>query len=178
MKTIFEGDHLTVTIQDSQYGSYETVHMRTGKSAVVLVVSNNHVLLVEQFRVPVNEHTWEFPGGALDEGEDFITGGLRELAEETGIIANPAHTVEFLTGFNAPATINEESRVLLTVLPDSYPKDKVVFQTAELSDAKWFPFEDVVGLVKENRLRSFSATASILKLALFGMPAELKNILF
>lgn len=176
MKTIFEGDHLTVTVQDSQYGSYETVHMKTDKSALVLVLSNNHVLLVEQFRVPVNEHTWELPGGAVDEGEDFITGGLRELAEETGIIADPSKTIEFLSGFNAPATINEESRVLLTVLPDSYHKDLVVFQAAELSAAQWFPFEEVVNLVAENRLRSFSVSAAILKLALFGLPAELKNI--
>lgn len=174
MKIIFEGDHITVTVQDSQYGSYETVHMKTGKAAGVLVLSDNHVLLVEQFRVPVSAHTWEFPGGALDADEDFITGGLRELEEETGIVADPAKTVEFLSGFNAPATINEETRILLTVLPDDYPKNDVVFQVAELSDARWFPLEEVVNFAKEDKLKSFSATASILKLVTFGLPEELR----
>ncbi|MFI1066634.1 NUDIX domain-containing protein [Streptomyces sp. NBC_00853] len=34
--------------------------------------------------------TWEVPGGALEPGETFAEAVIRELAEETGLIANPA----------------------------------------------------------------------------------------
>ncbi|MET9952813.1 NUDIX domain-containing protein [Streptomyces sp. NPDC006339] len=34
--------------------------------------------------------TWEVPGGSLEPGETFVEAVVRELAEETGLIANPA----------------------------------------------------------------------------------------
>jgi 8-oxo-dGTP pyrophosphatase MutT (NUDIX family) len=44
-------------------------------------------VLVRQFRWGANELSWEFPGGIIDEGEDPVTAGLRELQEETGYVA-------------------------------------------------------------------------------------------
>ncbi|MEU8522348.1 NUDIX hydrolase [Streptomyces sp. NPDC048577] len=34
--------------------------------------------------------TWEAPGGSLEPGETFVKAAIRELAEETGLIAQPA----------------------------------------------------------------------------------------
>lgn len=34
--------------------------------------------------------TWEFPGGKVGDGEDPLAASLRELAEETGLIATAA----------------------------------------------------------------------------------------
>jgi putative (di)nucleoside polyphosphate hydrolase len=33
---------------------------------------------------------WQMPQGGMDDGEDVVTAGLRELAEETGVTANLA----------------------------------------------------------------------------------------
>lgn len=44
-------------------------------------------VLVRQFRWGLNALSWELPGGIIDEGEDPVQAGLRELKEETGYVA-------------------------------------------------------------------------------------------
>jgi len=55
-------------------------------SSVALVDRRGWVLLQERDEHPVidPEH-WGFPGGGVEEGEDFETAAYRELAEETGV---------------------------------------------------------------------------------------------
>lgn len=45
------------------------------------------LVMVRQFRWGSDELSWELPGGIVDEGEDPVAAGLRELQEETGYIA-------------------------------------------------------------------------------------------
>jgi len=42
------------------------------------------IVLVKEYRHPLNEVILETPGGFIDEGEDFAEGMKRELLEETG----------------------------------------------------------------------------------------------
>jgi 8-oxo-dGTP diphosphatase len=55
-------------------------------SSVVLVDARGWVLLQERDEFPaIDPEKWGFVGGHLDEGEDYLAGAYRELAEETGI---------------------------------------------------------------------------------------------
>jgi ADP-ribose pyrophosphatase YjhB (NUDIX family) len=51
---------------------------------VVLLDPENRVLLMRYDDGPPNGRHWSTPGGGLNPGEDYGTGALRELAEETG----------------------------------------------------------------------------------------------
>ena len=51
---------------------------------VIALTDDDHVVLIEQFRHGTAAITLEIPGGMVDPGEDFVTAGVRELAEETG----------------------------------------------------------------------------------------------
>ncbi|GAB1535928.1 NUDIX hydrolase [Geovibrio sp. ADMFC3] len=50
----------------------------------VPVADSGKLVLVRQFRVGTDSVTYEFPGGAVDDGEVTADAALRELAEETG----------------------------------------------------------------------------------------------
>ena len=51
---------------------------------MIPLTENNEIVLVEQYRVGVDETTLELPGGMVDSGESPITAAKRELLEETG----------------------------------------------------------------------------------------------
>lgn len=67
---------------ESIYGVVET------RDSVIVAVLNdkNELYLVNTYSYPDQSWNWEFPGGGGD-GEDPVVAGKRELAEETGIIA-------------------------------------------------------------------------------------------
>lgn len=53
-------------------------------ATAVAITEDNKVLLIRQYRHPVQQTLIETPGGFIDEGEDYSTGMKRELLEETG----------------------------------------------------------------------------------------------
>ncbi|PAA82268.1 hypothetical protein BOX15_Mlig027581g2, partial [Macrostomum lignano] len=68
---------------------YESVHrqtQRSGQAAAVIVVPRfgDSLVLVKQYRAPVDAWVLEFPAGLTDPGESAEAAALRELAEETG----------------------------------------------------------------------------------------------
>jgi ADP-ribose pyrophosphatase len=69
-------------------GKWEYVGRARGiKAAVILAVEDDHVLLVEQYRVPLGKNCIELPAGLIGdetEGEDSLEAAGRELEEETG----------------------------------------------------------------------------------------------
>ncbi len=58
-----------------------------GAAAVVPVDDMGRVCLVRQYRHGIEDFLWEIPAGKLDAGEPPESCAVRELAEETGIVA-------------------------------------------------------------------------------------------
>jgi ADP-ribose pyrophosphatase len=90
-------------------GKWEYVSRARGiKAAVILAIDDGHVLLVEQFRVPLGRNCLELPAGLVgdeDEGEDIELAAGRELEEECGYRPGRMETVgEF---FSSPGMISE-----------------------------------------------------------------------
>ena len=64
--------------------------------AIIAIDTDDNVLLVKQFRKPVEKELLEIPAGGIDPGEDPVTTVRREMQEETGYLPQK---VERLGGF-------------------------------------------------------------------------------
>ncbi len=49
----------------------------------------DRVVLIRQFRYPLGDYIYEFPAGLVEEGEDMLRAGIREMYEETGLTFTP-----------------------------------------------------------------------------------------
>jgi ADP-ribose pyrophosphatase len=90
-------------------GKWEFVSRTRGvTAAVILAVDEGHVLLVEQYRVPLGARCLELPAGLVgdeEEGEAVAAAAARELEEETGYRA--ATMVELGRFHSSPGMTSE-----------------------------------------------------------------------
>lgn len=104
---IWQGKFITT----KRRGRWEYVSRSRGiKAAVILAVEGGHVLLVEQYRVPLGCNCLELPAGLIgdhDDGEkdDPLAAAGRELEEETGYRAGTLK--ECGNFFSSPGMVSE-----------------------------------------------------------------------
>ncbi len=69
-----------------QEGRYYTIKERAEENGVVIAAQRDDgkLLLARLFRPAINSFSYEFPRGAIDEGENASQAAARELMEETG----------------------------------------------------------------------------------------------
>lgn len=51
--------------------------------------NRDRVVLVRQYRYPLGDYVYEFPAGLVEDGEDMLAAGIREMYEETGLAFAP-----------------------------------------------------------------------------------------
>src|SRR6266516_4177859 len=73
---------------------------------VAIVRHRPSVVLVRQYRAPIDRMTWEFPAGSLDEGESAEAAALRECEEEIARV--PARVERLGAWYPVPGYCDEE----------------------------------------------------------------------
>ena len=117
----------------------DVVHHR-GAVAVV-AVDGGEVVLLRQYRTPVERELLEIPAGTRDVGgEDPAGTARRELAEEAGLACESLE--ELGTFFNSPGFCNELSHVFLAIglspvprQPDGAEEEWMTVERVGLSEA-------------------------------------------
>ncbi len=89
-QSIYEGRAIrlrvdTVQMPDGRETTREIVE-HSACVAVVAIDDHDNVLLVKQFRQPVEKELLEIPAGGIDPDEDSVTTVRREMREETGYL--------------------------------------------------------------------------------------------
>jgi len=166
-EVVFTGKVLTiqhdqVRLPNGNVASREVVR-HPGAIAVVPVLPDGRIVMVRQYRYPVEEVLLEIPAGKLDPGESPEACAYRELQEETGYQAGRLEPLGYI--YTAPGFTNERiylyrasDLTFVAAMPDhdeflevaAFPLEEVLghIETGVIADAK-----TIVGVLREARQR-------------------------
>jgi ADP-ribose pyrophosphatase len=101
-------DH--VQLPSGKAGLREVVHHPGGVTAVP-VLDDGRLLLIRQFRYPIQKYIFELPAGKLDSNQPPLQTMMRELEEETGYRAG---RMDYQCSFYTSPGISDELIYLFT----------------------------------------------------------------
>ena len=125
--------------------------------AIVAIDGNNNVLLVNQFRQPVEKELLEIPAGGIDPGEDPLTAVRREMQEETGYLPQK---VERLGGFYATPGYGTE--YLHLYLATDLTPSRLYAEDTESIKLVRVPISQIPSLITSGRICDAKSIAGLL----------------
>ena len=69
----------------------------------------DRIVLIRQFRYPINGYVYEFPAGLVEPGENMLEAGIREMYEETGLSFTPVDAGCYSRPFFMTVGMTDES---------------------------------------------------------------------
>ena len=146
----------TVQMADGRQTTREIVE-HSDCIAVVAIDADSNVLLVRQFRKPVEKELLEIPAGGIDPDEDVEAAVQRELREETGYLPQ---RMEKLGGFySAPGYCSEYLHLYLAT--ELIPSQLYAEDTEEISLVR-VPLAQVPGLIASGSICDAKSIAGLL----------------
>jgi 8-oxo-dGTP diphosphatase len=110
-------------------------------AVIAVVIRDDHALLVRRANPP-DAGLWGFPGGKIEFGETVKDAAMRELAEETGVVAQAREvvtTLDILVPDEEGTT--RQHYILIAVLCRWISGDPVAADDA--LDARWFAIAEL-----------------------------------
>lgn len=159
---IFAASHLEVELADGSRAGREVVRHHGG--AGVLAVMGGRVCLVRQWRVALGRMTLEIPAGKTDPSESRATCAARELAEETGLVAERLEPL--ISSYGSPGFTDEHTEVFFAHGLSQGPARP---DAGELLRVVWLPVEVALAAVRAGLIDDAKTASGILAAKAYGM---------
>lgn len=129
-----------------------------GGVGIVAVTDNDEIIMVKQFRKPVEKPIYEIPAGKLDNGEEHRLCGIRELEEETGYKAKNFDYLGFM--YPSPGFSAEITHVYLAT---GLIEGEVHLDPDEYLDVEYIPVEKVKEMIMNNEINDAKTIFGVFK---------------
>ena len=161
-KTVYEGYIVNVRrdlakLQNGSLVDREVVE-HPGGVGIVPITKDNKVLMVRQYRYPMEEELLEIPAGKLSEGEDPFECAVRELSEETGCTAGKF--VDLGATYPSPGFCKE---ILYIYLALDLQKGEMHLDKDELLSVEPVAIDELIDKIMANELPDGKTIIGILK---------------
>ncbi|MDF1507497.1 NUDIX hydrolase [Robertmurraya sp. DFI.2.37] len=120
-----------------------------GAVAVIPITSDNKIVMVEQYRKPMEKVLVEIPAGKLEKGEDPAYTAARELEEETGY---ESQSLEWLISFYTSPGFADEIVHLYVAKGLTKKENAASLDEDEFVNVLEVTLEEAIEFVKEQRV--------------------------
>lgn len=160
-QTIYQGKIVTLRIDEvglpNGKRSTREIVEHPGAVAVVPLLDSGEVVMVKQFRKPVERLLYEIPAGKLEKGENPLLCAQRELLEETGLEAKK--WIKLCQFYTTPGFSNEIMHLFLArelvVGPSNLEDD-------EFLEVERIPLEKLANMLKEGKIQDAKTIIGLL----------------
>lgn len=165
-RVVFDGKIFKVHVDRVKFPNGNTVNLevvRHPRSVVLIPMPDpQHVILVKQYRYPVDQWLWELPAGSLDPGEEPAAAASRECHEEIGKV--PRGTVLVGSFLPTPGYCDEEMLVFRLDGLDE-PTGEAEMDEDEIIEPRVFTVAEAAAMVKRGEILDMK---TVVGLALIG----------
>lgn len=161
-RQIFDGVVVKLYVDDVELPngkkSVREVVRHPGAVCVVPVTDEGEVIMVRQFRYAFNQVLLEVPAGKLEPNEDPLEAALRELEEESGVVASKVEHIGEI--YTTVAIIDEKIHVYLATgltYKNAHPDDE------EFLEVEKIPLKTLVDMVMNGEIKDSKTQIAILK---------------
>lgn len=128
-----------------------------GGVGIIPVTASGKVILVRQYRKPLEEDTLEIPAGKKDIGEAPLSCAVRELKEETGITAGK---ISFLADmYPSPGYTNE---VVHIYKAEELTYGDMCADEDEFVEVCRYTLEEAVELIRDGRIKDAKTIIAVM----------------
>ena len=110
MPIVFKSRVFSVEVGKKRFPNgreHEVAIVRHPQSVVLIPLEDDgRVVVIKQYRAPIDRETWEFPAGSLDPDESAEAAARRECQEEIGRV--PQRVERLATLFPTPGYCDEQ----------------------------------------------------------------------
>ncbi len=147
-----------VTQTDTQGGVVTREFVRhPGAVTILPMVDDDHVCLIKNYRVAVDETLIELPAGTLDKDEDPLHTAERELAEETGFRAESIEPLHQF--FLSPGILDERMHLYVaTGLTSGRPRR----EAGEKIENFIVPWDEAMAMIHDGRIHDAKSIVGLL----------------
>jgi len=139
-------------------GIYGQVHFKNIAIGILVLDDNYNTWLVGQYRFPLNNYSWEIPEGGGPLHIAPLDSAIRELKEETGIIAKKWTK---LIEMDLSNSVSDEGSIVYIAQDLSFENSQP--EETEQLQVKKIPFNEAYNMVMNGEIRDSITVASLLK---------------
>ena len=165
-KAIYQNAWIDVTEYDvlnpaGKPGIYGKVHFKNIAVGVVPITPDMHTYLVGQYRFTIDAYSWEIPEGGCPEGTDPLETAIRELKEETGLVAAK---YKELMRIHLSNSVSDELAIIY--LATELKQEEAEPEETEALQIKKVSLSDAFGMVADGTITDAMSVAALTKIEL------------
>ena len=154
---VFDVDRDKVRMPNGREVTVDVV--RHPKSVVLIPVPEpGSVILIRQYRYPVNAFLWELPAGSVDKGESPEQAARRECHEEIGQV--PGTIVRLAALYPTPGYCDEEM-VFFRLSSLETPTEAAAMDEDEDIEARTFDLREARDMVRRGEITDMKTVAGL-----------------